>query len=60
MAGLKSMLNNKGEWNICTIPRLVLDYKEPKEENLSNKRSAYFVKVTVKANNTKYEKVSFT
>ena len=29
------LLNSQGEWNVCSIPRLVLEDKEPEEEWLS-------------------------
>ena len=37
MGGSDLMLNSKGEWNVCSIPGLVLEDKEPDEEELSVK-----------------------
>ena len=36
ITGPDMLLNNRGEWNACSIPRLVLEDKEPVQEWLSN------------------------
>ena len=35
IAGPDMLLNSRGEWNICKIPRLILDDEEPIEDWLS-------------------------
>ena len=32
IAGPDMLLNSRGEWNVCSIPRLILEDKEPEEE----------------------------
>jgi len=37
VAGPDMLLNSRGEWNICKIPRLILDDEEPQEDWVSKR-----------------------